>query len=105
MNTIKEIFGLEKGIEVTNLLFRNAVFMLLTIKNNQPIYISQLSKLLDMTYCNTMKILRKLEKLDIVLCMRVGRVVRIRLTEKGEKLVECFKPFGEILTTFRRLRT
>jgi len=51
-------------------------------------YGSILAKEIDCTYSHAVKILQNLEKLNLVVFEKKGRIKLIKLTEKGEEIAE-----------------
>jgi len=51
-------------------------------------YGSILAKEIDCTYSHAVKILQNLEKLNLVIFEKRGRIKLIKLTEKGEEIAE-----------------
>ncbi|HDG63949.1 MAG TPA: hypothetical protein ENG72_01070 [Thermococcus sp.] len=102
MPRITQLFGLENAEKIVNKLFTTTTFVLLTLKRHQPINLTNLRRMTNITYSYLEKIINELVEYGVVEKHRVGRVVILKLTKKGESLVECFEDFGNILFLFKR---
>ena len=68
---------------------RKPALMLVFLKKNTRMrYGSILAKEVDCTYSHAVKILQTLEKLDLVLFEKKGRVKLIKLTKKGKEVAD-----------------
>ncbi len=66
---------------------RKPALMLVALKRlAKARYGSMLAKEIDCTYSHAVKILQNLEKLNLVLFEKKGRIKLIKLTERGEKI-------------------
>lgn len=68
---------------------RKPALMLVALKRiSRARYGSILAKEVDCTYSHAVKILQSLEKLDLVLFEKKGRIKLIKLTKKGQEIAE-----------------
>ena len=68
---------------------RKPALMLVYLKKNTRMrYGSILAKEVDCTYSHAVKIMQTLEKLDLVLFEKKGRVKLIKLTKKGKEVAD-----------------
>ncbi len=79
-----------KNKEIFNVFFREKpAMMLVTLKNSKnEIYASSLAKVIDCTYSHVVKILQEMEKADLVVFEKDGRLKLLKLTKKGEQIAE-----------------
>jgi predicted transcriptional regulator len=63
-----------------------ALMLIALKKSNKAKYGSILSKEVDCTYSHAVKILQLLEKMNLVVFEKQGRIKVIKLTKKGEEL-------------------
>jgi len=75
-----------KNKKIFNALFREKpAMMLVHLKNsNSEVYASSLAKLVDCTYSHVVKILQEMQKADIVVFKKQGRLKIITLTKNGQ---------------------
>lgn len=68
---------------------RKPALMLVALKRiSRARYGSVLAKEVDCTYSHAVKILQSLEKLDLVMFEKKGRIKLIKLTKKGQEIAE-----------------
>ena len=65
--------------------------LILALSDGSPKNITQLYRKVKTTYSHTLNLLSVLYSLDIIEFKKVGREKQVKLTEKGEKLVEILK--------------
>ena len=102
MPRITQLFGLENAEKIVNKLFTTTTFVLLTLKRHQPINLTNLRTITNITYSHLERIINELVEYGVVEKHRVGKVVVLKLTKEGDSLVECFETFGDILFLFKR---
>jgi len=102
MSKITKLFGLEVGEKIVNKLFTTNTFILLTIKKHQPTNLTGLQIFTNITYSHLLKIVNEFVEYGLVKKERVGKIVVVKLTKKGNELADCFKVFGDILFLFKR---
>jgi len=80
------------------LLSRKTMEMLgVLYKEDGKVYASKLAKLTDTTYSHVVRSLKKLQKLNLIKTVPIGRINMIKLTEKGKKIAEiCHRLLTEI---------
>jgi len=71
--------------------------VLVLLKDYNSKYISELAKESGATYVHTTKLLRKLEKSEIVTIEQNGKKRMVKLTEKGNKIASAL---NEVLNSF-----
>ncbi len=86
-NNIFSIFLMEKPCAILSVL-RNA---------EGEIYISEVARRVKCTYSHTHKILLFLEKRGLINFKKQGRIRKIDLTEKSEKIAEHLEKIKEML--------
>jgi len=75
--------------------FRDSVKILLNL--NEEDYILAISKKANLTYSHTTIIIQKMERHGIVKSIKEGRIRKLQITPKGEKLIGYAKSMWEIL--------
>ena len=88
-----------KKNELFNILFREKPVNLLIVllHSKSKIYASVIAKEIDCTYSHVVKLLKILEKHDIVEFVKEGRLKYLSLTEKGKKLAEALDSAKQII--------
>ena len=88
-----------KRNELFNILFREKpVNMLITLLNSKSkIYASVIAKEIDCTYSHVVKLLKILEKHEIVEFVKEGRLKYLSLTIKGKKLAEALETAKQLI--------
>lgn len=78
------------------------VMALVTIrKNREDVYGSLISKKIDTTYAHTVKILSRMEELNLIRSEKEGRKKILKLTPKGEEYAD---QFIELLNSSQSLK-
>ncbi len=86
-----------KGI--FNILLREKPYAILNVlRKKGESYISEIARETKCTYAHTRKILLFLEKKGLINFEKEGRIHKINLTEKGEKIAEHIEKIKELLT-------
>lgn len=82
-----------------HLLFREkpARLLLCLINTQQEQYASTIAKKIDCTYSHIIKILQEMEKNNIVMFTRKGRLKIISLTKKGEEIAKSINNIERII--------
>lgn len=62
--------------------------ILSTVYKNEGIWLTKISKILDITYSHLVKLVNKLEKEGFVQLKKAGRTKFVSLTEKGKAVAE-----------------
>lgn len=77
---------------------RKPALMLVFLKRNTRMrYGSVLAKEVDCTYSHAVKILQTLEKLELVLFEKKGRVKLIKLTKKGKEVADHIEEIQKLI--------
>ena len=76
--------------EAFDVFFREKpAMMLVNLRNaNSSTYASSLAKKVDCTYSHVVKVLQKMEDLDLVVFEKQGRLKLLKLTKKGKDFAE-----------------
>lgn len=79
-----------KTSKIFNVFFREKPAMMLVELRNakNEMYASSLAKKIDCTYSHVVKILQEMEKSDLVVFDKQGRLKLLKLTKKGEEVAE-----------------
>ena len=73
------------GSEIKSLfLHEKPAGVMLSLKDNESMYASVISKEIDCTYTHTLKILDQLHEYGLVEFEKKGRIKEVRLTPKGD---------------------
>ena len=90
---------IKKKGDVFEVFFRKKPAMMLVAlrRSNKNRYGSMLAKEVDCTYSHAVKILQEMEKSDLVVFEKHGRIKDIKLTEAGNKVAELIEKIKEIL--------
>ncbi|MEM5828048.1 MAG: winged helix-turn-helix domain-containing protein [Candidatus Aenigmatarchaeota archaeon] len=79
---------------IINFLFKEKPFkLLLVLSDLKEKNITQIYRKTQTTYSHTLNMLKMLYEMDIIEFEKTGRSKVIRLTKKGEKLIEFIKDF------------
>ncbi|MBI2124220.1 hypothetical protein HYT92_00345 [Candidatus Pacearchaeota archaeon] len=77
---------------------RKPALMLVALKKvSRARYGSMLAKEVDCTYSHAVKILQMLEKLNLVVFEKQGRIKLIKLTKKGEEIADHIDSIRKLL--------
>ncbi|HLD37004.1 MAG TPA: hypothetical protein VJA86_00235 [Candidatus Nanoarchaeia archaeon] len=74
-----------------------ALMMVALKKVSRARYGSMLAKEVDCTYSHAVKILQMLEKLNLVVFEKQGRIKLIKLTKKGEEIADYIDSIRKLL--------
>ncbi len=95
------IFGNLMGDSIGMLLFKEKQLRLLSLltRPNKEWHLSDLAKEANVTYVHTSKFIKKCEEYGIVASEKHGRVKRLYLTEKGNKIAKDIASVSERIST------
>lgn len=76
--------------KIFDVFFREKpAMMMIALKNAKgPVYASSLAKAIDCTYSHVVKILKEMEKYDLIKFEKQGRLKLLALTKKGTEVAE-----------------
>lgn len=78
---------METKDKIFNVFFREKpALMLLGLHNSPRVYASYLAKQIDCTYSHVVKVLQEMEKANIVMFEKQGRLKLLKLTPKGKEI-------------------
>jgi len=78
---------METKNKIFNVFFREKpALMLLGLYNNTKVYASYLAKQIDCTYSHVVKVLQEMEKAELVMFEKQGRLKLLKLTPKGKEV-------------------
>ncbi len=81
----------KKTEEKYGYLFRaKTINLILSVRDDGKSYVMILSKRCGLTYSHTVKVIYNLEKVGILKRVKEGRIIYVRLTEKGKELKKSF---------------
>ena len=88
-----------KNKPIFNIFFREKpAMMLVNLKNaNSGVYASSLAKTIDCTYSHVVKILQEMEKENLLMFEKQGRLKLLTLTEKGTEVASNIEQIRNVL--------
>lgn len=88
-----------RKVKNNSLFFQSTdtVKILIHLQNSEGTFIRKLALALDITYSHVFNILKNLNRMDLIIIKKEGRITKLYLTEKGKIVSKEFINFMDLL--------